>query len=62
VVRQLAAGVRWLCLGASLLAPAAVAAEGAGSSPPRSDWWHEANLQVAVHEHSFYRVTLNNIG
>lgn len=29
---------------------------------PSSDWWHEANPQITVHEHSFYRVTLNNIG
>jgi hypothetical protein len=45
----------------------AMAREAAADTPadpgaPRSDWWHEANPQITVHDHSFYRVTLNNIG
>lgn len=53
-------------LGALVLAvlPLLPARRGAASEaePARSDWWHESNPQVTVHDHSFYRVTVNNIG
>jgi len=46
----------------SLHAADAPAPDVPGLPAQASDWWHEANPQVTVHEHSFYRVTLNNIG
>jgi hypothetical protein len=52
-----------LCFLAAWMTPLRAAA-GAPADPTaaQSDWWHEANPQITVHEHSFYRVTLNNIG
>jgi hypothetical protein len=58
----------WALIGAFFLEgfswvnPLHAADARAAVTAPSSDWWHEANPQITVHEHAFYRVTLNNIG